>query len=875
MSQEPDPRRRRGARRACAAGSTGATGRRYWKSLEELADSPGFLEFLHREFPEQASVVRGPEGPARVPDPHGRLAGPRRPHRLHEAAGGEDRPLRAAAGGAHPRPAALLRHRGRSRRLRARRAGREPRGAAHQDRGQPRPPASLGATDVFGQAAILGLYDPDRSQTVQYYGEVRTWAALPRGAARGARQAEGQGGRRASASSPAPSPRPRSPRRWRRCFAAFPQARWHAYEPAGRDNARAGAVLAFGEAVETQLPLRPGRRDPEPRGRLRGQRARQPAPDPRVRRAAQGPATRSRQHEPALRGRELAHRPPARRPTTAWPCAASEIEGFARAVAAGLGPRRRGRDDGPRRLGRRRSSKDLQAHAGRALVIAGESAARRRSTRSPTRSTRRSARSARPSRYTAPVEARSRGPGRVAPDARRRHDGGAGRRAGRARRQPGLRRARRPAVRRGPRQGAAPRPPRPLRRRDGRALPLAHARGARPRDLERRARRRRHRLDPAAAHRSALRRDARPTRSWPAFPGRAERRATTSSASTGRTSSARPTSRSAGSARSTTASCRTPRCPRRAVAVRPGDWATARAEGGRRRAGSRSSSAPTRASSTAASRTTAGCRSCRSRSPSSPGTTRPREPEHGRERSAASRTRGRRPAATSPTSSSSSIGGRSVRAPAWILPGHPDDAVTVHLGYGRTRAGRVGTGMGFDAYALRTSDAPWFGRRARGREDRRDAPRSPAPRTTGRSRPGGAARRESGTSSAAHRSRSSRRTPDVFAEARPRSRRPSLSMYAGPQVRGPRLGHVDRPQLLRGLQRLRHRLPVREQHPGGGQGPGRPRPRDALDPRRPLLRGPAREPRRPTTSPSSACTARTPPARWSARSPPPCTATRA
>ena len=53
--------------------------------------------------------------------------------------------------------------------------------------------------------------------------------------------------------------------------------------------------------------------------------------------------------------------------------------------------------------------------------------------------------------------------------------------------------------------------------------------------------------------------------------------------------------------------------------------------------------------------------------------------------------------------------GRSVRGPAWILPGHPDGAVTVTLGYGRTRAGRVGTGAGFDAYRLRTCDAPWFG----------------------------------------------------------------------------------------------------------------------------------------------------------------------
>jgi molybdopterin-containing oxidoreductase family iron-sulfur binding subunit len=53
--------------------------------------------------------------------------------------------------------------------------------------------------------------------------------------------------------------------------------------------------------------------------------------------------------------------------------------------------------------------------------------------------------------------------------------------------------------------------------------------------------------------------------------------------------------------------------------------------------------------------------------------------------------------------------GRSVEAPVWILPGHPDDSVTVHLGFGRTRAGRVGDGVGFDGYALRSSDARWFG----------------------------------------------------------------------------------------------------------------------------------------------------------------------
>jgi molybdopterin-containing oxidoreductase family iron-sulfur binding subunit len=63
--------------------------------------------------------------------------------------------------------------------------------------------------------------------------------------------------------------------------------------------------------------------------------------------------------------------------------------------------------------------------------------------------------------------------------------------------------------------------------------------------------------------------------------------------------------------------------------------------------------------------------------------------------------------------------GRTVKAPAWVLPNHPDGVVTVHLGYGRGRAGSVASTpaepnaagepvRGFNAYALRTADAPWF-----------------------------------------------------------------------------------------------------------------------------------------------------------------------
>ncbi|HUY12389.1 MAG TPA: TAT-variant-translocated molybdopterin oxidoreductase [Terriglobia bacterium] len=55
-----------------------------------------------------------------------------------------------------------------------------------------------------------------------------------------------------------------------------------------------------------------------------------------------------------------------------------------------------------------------------------------------------------------------------------------------------------------------------------------------------------------------------------------------------------------------------------------------------------------------------------------------------------------------------SLGGRSVTAPAWISVGQVDECVVLYLGYGRRRAGRIGTGIGYDAYAIRSSDTPWF-----------------------------------------------------------------------------------------------------------------------------------------------------------------------
>jgi MoCo/4Fe-4S cofactor protein with predicted Tat translocation signal len=51
-------------------------------------------------------------------------------------------------------------------------------------------------------------------------------------------------------------------------------------------------------------------------------------------------------------------------------------------------------------------------------------------------------------------------------------------------------------------------------------------------------------------------------------------------------------------------------------------------------------------------------------------------------------------------------GSSTVSGPAWILPGQPERTITVFLGYGRSRAGRVGDGHGYDAYPLSTVASP-------------------------------------------------------------------------------------------------------------------------------------------------------------------------
>ncbi len=56
------------------------------------------------------------------------------------------------------------------------------------------------------------------------------------------------------------------------------------------------------------------------------------------------------------------------------------------------------------------------------------------------------------------------------------------------------------------------------------------------------------------------------------------------------------------------------------------------------------------------------------------------------------------------------IAKRQVVGPAWVMPGQAGNTVALYLGYGRQKAGRVGSRLGYDAYDIRPADQPWLAR---------------------------------------------------------------------------------------------------------------------------------------------------------------------
>jgi len=116
--------------------------------------------------------------------------------------------------------------------------------------GNPGHPVSRGTTDLFSQASILQLYDPDRSQVVTTGGRISTWGAFVRALREALGKASaGRGLRLLTGTISSPSLAAGIDA----LVAKYPGARWHQYEPVHRDQVRAGGRLAFGRDV-TVLP---------------------------------------------------------------------------------------------------------------------------------------------------------------------------------------------------------------------------------------------------------------------------------------------------------------------------------------------------------------------------------------------------------------------------------------------------------------------------------------------------------------------------------------------------------------------------------------------------------------------------------------------
>ncbi|HET6893030.1 MAG TPA: TAT-variant-translocated molybdopterin oxidoreductase, partial [Pyrinomonadaceae bacterium] len=234
-------------------------GKNYWRSLEELSGSPEFHEFVRREFPQQAEewndpierrtflklmgaslALAGLSGCVYQP-PEKIVPNVRQPE---EAVPGRALFFATAATlGGIATPVLVRSNEGRPTKVEGNPDHPNNLNADLHDRGS-------SATDIFAQASILDLYDPDRSKTITYREEIRTWTTFlgeMRTALDEQRSKQGAGIRFLTEAVTSPT----LAAQLKAILTEFPQAKWHQYEPLNRDNARAGAVMAFGQSVNT------------------------------------------------------------------------------------------------------------------------------------------------------------------------------------------------------------------------------------------------------------------------------------------------------------------------------------------------------------------------------------------------------------------------------------------------------------------------------------------------------------------------------------------------------------------------------------------------------------------------------------------------
>jgi len=345
------------------------TGKAFWRTLDELADDPSFVERLHNEFPSQVEAITDPTTRRTFMKLMGAslaLAGVtacttqpdeaivpyvRQPEELIPG-----RPMFYATAmslGGVATGLLVESHEGRPTKI----------------EGNPQHPGSLGAASVFAQASILNIYDPDRAQTLTNIGEVSAWPqfiAAMKAALSAQSPLKGAGIRILSETVGSPT----LGAQIKDFLSRYPSAQWHQWEPAGHNNARVGAKLAFGEFVAPQYNLDKADvilsldADFLTSGPGSLALARQFA----ARRRPEAPERMNRLYVaetmPTSTGSRADHRL-ALKP--------SGVAALARQIAAGVGVGTASAGSAETAKWVAAVAKDLQAHRGSSLVIAGES----------------------------------------------------------------------------------------------------------------------------------------------------------------------------------------------------------------------------------------------------------------------------------------------------------------------------------------------------------------------------------------------------------------------------------------------------------------------------------------------------------------------
>jgi MoCo/4Fe-4S cofactor protein with predicted Tat translocation signal len=232
----------------------GQTGKKYWRSIDELAGTPEFEAALSREFPQHSSEWIDPvsrRGFMKMMGASMALAGLAGCTKQPDEAiypyvkAPEDlvlgKPVYFAT--AFPFPTGAIPVLVKSDAYRPVKID-----------GNPEHPMTRGGSDPITQGTLLGLYDPDRSQHILYRGQTLSWAAFRAAFLSTLMNKKASGGEGLYFLSDTVTS-PTLAAQWKKAQAAYPQAKFVQYDPVNRDSSYAATKVAFGDYADAQYKL--------------------------------------------------------------------------------------------------------------------------------------------------------------------------------------------------------------------------------------------------------------------------------------------------------------------------------------------------------------------------------------------------------------------------------------------------------------------------------------------------------------------------------------------------------------------------------------------------------------------------------------------